>query len=125
MDAEIADVAAELATVYRGGNTATDRALEQAEKQFSADWSESTLLNAIALAKTNVAYRRNSLSLNTAGIADSQYNPMKEGAADQPIVGAAGVTAAPGESDYPDGTVIEDGSGNRMVMRNGQWEPAK
>ncbi|HEY1747818.1 MAG TPA: hypothetical protein VGG11_13785 [Xanthobacteraceae bacterium] len=76
LDAEIADVTSELGTVYKGGNTSTDSSLALAAQQLSSSWSKDTLDSAIQLARTNIQYRQNSLSLSTAGVSDSQYNPM-------------------------------------------------
>jgi hypothetical protein len=91
LDAEIADVSADLATIYRGGNTATDAALEHADQQFSSDWSWPTLKAGLDLARANIRYRQNSLNLVGAGSADNPYDVNAPAA-----VGAtAGGTAAP------------------------------
>lgn len=94
LQTEIADMTGELANVYMGGNSPTDKALELAGQQLSADWSEDTFKNAVQLAKTNLAYRKNSLNLATAGIANSQYN-QNQSVAPTVQVGPAGVTQAP------------------------------
>ncbi|MGH7239227.1 MAG: hypothetical protein ACREHG_04070 [Candidatus Saccharimonadales bacterium] len=75
LDAEIADVTSELGTVYKGGNSSTDESLKLAASQLNSGWSRKTLMDAIQLAQKNIRYRKNSLSLATAGIPVSQYNP--------------------------------------------------
>lgn len=54
------------------------------------------------------------------------YLDIVHGPGNRPGGEAAVVTpdpGAPGASPYPDGTVIENDQGDRMVRRNGQWEP--
>lgn len=75
LQAQIADVTAELGSVYMGGNSPTDHAFDLAAKSLSADWSESTLLDMVKLAETNVRYRQNALNQPVAGIADNPYDP--------------------------------------------------
>ena len=61
LDAQIGDVASEIGNAYMGGNSPTDHALKLAEKNLRSDWSESTLKDAINLARTNLKIRRNSI----------------------------------------------------------------
>jgi len=82
MDAELADLTSELATVYKGGNSSTDESLKLAATQLNSSWSKQTLLDAIDLAKKNIQYRKNSFNLTTGGITDSKYNPIDTAGAD-------------------------------------------
>lgn len=83
LDAQIADVVADLGNVYMGGNSPTDHALQLAGKSLSADWSEPVLHSMVELAKKNVQIRRN--SINSTGVAgasaDNPYMPAPPPAA--------------------------------------------
>lgn len=83
LTAQISDLTSELGTVYKGGNSSTDESLKLAATQLNANWSNKTLLDAVDLVDKNIKYRKNSLRLSTAGIDNSQYNPMKS--SDNPI----------------------------------------
>jgi hypothetical protein len=61
LDAQIADVTADLGNVYMGGNSPTDHALQLAGKSLSADWDEKVLHDMVTLAKQNVQIRQNSI----------------------------------------------------------------
>lgn len=76
LKAQIDDVTSELGTVYKGGNSSTDESLKLAKSQLSADWSEQTLRDAIALIKTNIQYRKNSIAqAKVSGVDNSRYDP--------------------------------------------------
>ncbi len=74
LDAQIADVTADLGSVYMGGNSPTDHALGLAAKALSADWSQSTLKDMTTLARNNVQIRSNSIK-NTGVAGASASNP--------------------------------------------------
>jgi len=74
LDAQIADVTADLGNVYMGGNSPTDHALGLAGKSLSADWDEKVLHDMVKLAKTNVTIRSNSIK-NTGVAGASDTNP--------------------------------------------------
>ena len=74
LDAQIADVTADLANVYMGGNSPTDHALGLAATALSKDWDEKVLHDMVALAKGNVIIRRNSIK-NTGVQGASENNP--------------------------------------------------
>lgn len=83
LDAQIKDVTAELANVYMGGNSPTEQALKLAEHSLNSDWSDTTLSDMIALAKTNIAYRRNAIAnAETAGLGHNRYEPGGNGGGD-------------------------------------------
>lgn len=77
LDAQIADVTTDLATIYRGGGAATNDALRLAEKNLSSDWSEKVLLDAIDLARKNVNIRKGSLEVGPGGasVTNPYYQP--------------------------------------------------
>lgn len=83
LDAQIADVTADLGSVYMGGNSPTDHALELAGKSLSGDWSEKVLHDMVTLTRSNVQIRQN--SIRHTGIqgasADNPYAPKTAPAA--------------------------------------------
>lgn len=70
IDAQIADVVSELATVYKGGNSSTDESLKLAAKNLSSEWDAKTMLANLAQIDQNLGYRQN--SMKTAGVASIQ-----------------------------------------------------
>lgn len=99
LDAMIADMTSELGTVYKGGNSSTDESLRLAAQNLQSDWSVQTLLDNIKQVKQQIAYRKNSMKLLTAGTPDNRYDqpvgdvaPMPGGAAPAAAAPAAGVT---------------------------------
>lgn len=72
LDAQIADVTADLGKVYMGGNSPTDHALGLAEKALRSDWDEKVLHDMTALARSNVKIRHN--SINNTGVAGASEN---------------------------------------------------
>jgi hypothetical protein len=83
LDAQIADVTADLGNVYMGGNSPTDHALGLAGKSLKGEWDEKVLHDMVKLAKTNVAIRQNSIkNTGVAGAsADNPYAPPTPAAA--------------------------------------------
>ncbi len=77
LDAQIADVTADLGNVYMGGNSPTDQALGLAAKSLNSTWDEKVLHDMINLARKNVQIRKN--SINNTGVAgvgsDNPYAP--------------------------------------------------
>lgn len=74
LDAQIADVTADLGNVYMGGTSPTDHALGLAAQNLKGEWDEKVLRDMVALAKKNVTIRRNSIA-NTGVAGASQANP--------------------------------------------------
>lgn len=71
---QVGEVAAELALVYKGGNSPTDVGLNSAKEMLNGDWDESRLASAIRLARQNLVYRVNSMKdVGVAGL--SQTSP--------------------------------------------------
>lgn len=79
LDAQIADVTADLGNVYMGGNSPTDHALGLAGKSLKGEWDEKVLHDMVALAKKNVTIRRNSIA-HTGVAGASANNPYLPGA---------------------------------------------
>jgi hypothetical protein len=63
---------AELAAVYRLGNSPTDAALEQADRSLSADRNEAQFKAALELIEQNIRIRQNSLK-QAAVLPDNPY----------------------------------------------------
>ncbi len=74
LDAQIADVTADLGNVYMGGNSPTDHALGLAGKSLSGDWDQKVLHDMVGLARNNVQIRQNSIK-NTGVAGASASNP--------------------------------------------------
>tara|TARA_R110000751_G_scaffold155364_2_gene260606 strand:- start:234 stop:1088 length:855 start_codon:yes stop_codon:yes gene_type:complete len=97
LEGQIADAVSDLAVVYMGGNSPTDKGLGLAEKALSGDWNEAVLMDMINRARTNVDIRRN--SLNLAGVQgaslDNPYAPQNVGANFDPYDRAEGSGPGP------------------------------
>jgi hypothetical protein len=100
LNAAVADMTAELGTVYMGGNSPTDHAMELASKNLDTDWSDSTLQDNLDQIDKNLSIRLNSLNLSTGGVPTSQYNQMTPNVAapSQSLPSSTG--NAPSLSDY-------------------------
>jgi hypothetical protein len=77
LEAQIADLNADIGNIYMGGNSPTDRGLELASKSLSADWNDETFQLGLKQARTNVRIRYNSIiNSQPAGVRDnSPYAP--------------------------------------------------
>lgn len=115
LDAQIADVNADLAAVYMGGNSPTDHGLALASRALSGDWDERVLHGMVDQARKNVIIRRNSI-LNTGVAGASEGNPY---ASHDAPPNAGGPPPAPG-GGAPEITATGP-NGQRLVLRNGQW----
>lgn len=74
LDAQIADVTADLGVVYMGGNSPTDHALGLAGKSLKGEWDEKVLHDMVTLAHKNVTIRSHSMK-NTGVAGASATNP--------------------------------------------------
>lgn len=83
LDAQIADVTADLGNVYMGGNSPTDHSLDLASKSLQSNWDEKVLHDMVQMAKANVTIRRNSI-LNTGVAGASPNNPYAPPAGPKP-----------------------------------------
>lgn len=76
LNSQIIEMQAELAVVYRGGNSPTDEAMKQAAHVLQADWSLPTLQANLGLLSQNLLIRRNSIvSAGAATGAGNNYAP--------------------------------------------------
>ena len=94
LESQIADVNADLATVYMGGNSPTDHGLALASKALNGEWDQKVLQGGINLARQNVKIRQNSIR-NTGVSGASAGNPYANGGGEAPAPAAA-APAAPG-----------------------------
>jgi hypothetical protein len=62
LEAQINDLASELGTVYKGGNSSTDESLRLAAENLKGDWNEATFKKAIGLIRKNLQIRSNSIA---------------------------------------------------------------
>lgn len=115
LDAQINDMVSELATVYKGGNSSTDQSLRLAAENLKANFSEKTLQDSIQQLRKNLQIRMNSLNNATvAGVSpNQQYTPS----------GAVGQAATAAAVNEP--TATNPKTGERIVFRNGQWQPLR
>lgn len=116
LDAQIADVVADLGNVYMGGNSPTDHALSLAGKSLSADWSEPVLLKMVALAKKNVQIRRN--SIQSTGVAGASEGNPYDNPTPTPPVPPPPVSTAPTEGER---RPIPNVPGGVAEFRGGKW----
>jgi hypothetical protein len=93
LDAQIADVTADLGNVYMGGNSPTDHALGLAAKSLSGSWSEKVLHDMTNLARNNVQIRSNSIK-HTGVAGASPTNPYAPPSASLVPAGAGSTTPA-------------------------------
>jgi hypothetical protein len=97
LSTQIADVRADLASVYMGGNSPTDQAFQLAKTSLDEDWDQSVLKKMTALARSNVQIRQNSIR-NTGVAGASQNNPY---ASQVPAAAPpAAPSAVPSYQDY-------------------------
>jgi hypothetical protein len=90
LEAQIADVTADLGNVYMGGNSPTDHALDLASRSLKAEWSEPVLHKMVTLARDNIQTRRNSI-LHSQPVGASAGNPYAP-----PPAASAPAAAPPG-----------------------------
>lgn len=100
LDQQIVEMQAELAVVYRGGNSPTDEAMKQAAHILQTNWSLPTLQAALGLLQQNLLIRRNSIvSAGAATNAGNSYAPNVTIAA--PGGGPAAPSNSPGgQTEY-------------------------
>jgi hypothetical protein len=101
LETQVNDLAPELATIYMGGNSPTDKALTLAQTNLAAKWNPQTFKLALEMLRKNVTLRRNAIRFTgPAGIQqDSPYMP--------PGLQEQAPQLNPGEVSYtmPDGSI--------------------
>jgi len=75
LKSHIEDMAAELAVIYRGGNSPTDQAFEAARKSLNEDWNPAQFSKNLELIKQNLRIRQNSIT-NSSQVAGNIYSPQ-------------------------------------------------
>lgn len=79
LEAQINDLASELGTVYKGGNSSTDESLKLAAENLKGNWNELTFKRALQQVRQNLTIRRNSI-MNSQSVTPSganQYEPKQ------------------------------------------------
>lgn len=75
LNQQITDITSDLGTIYKGGNSATDQALQTGAEQLQGNWDPSTFDAAVDNINKNIGYRIN--AINNAGVGgtgtDNQY----------------------------------------------------
>jgi len=66
LNTQITDLASELGTVYKGGNSSTDESLKMAAENLKSEWSEEQLQGNIDLVRQNLKIRKNSIESTLA-----------------------------------------------------------
>lgn len=61
LDAQIADAVGDLATIYMGGNSPTDKGIGLAHQALQSDWNDQSFTEALKQARANVRIRQNSI----------------------------------------------------------------
>lgn len=132
LQAQVADLQSELATIYKGGNTPTDRGLERAAQQLDAAWSLPQIKAAIRLAHENLTLRENTFSQPTAGVKDSRYNsatpapPADPNTANRILDTTGNPEMIQGDQGGPvDGDTATGPNGQKIILRGGQWVPVQ
>jgi hypothetical protein len=77
LDAQIADLTAELGNVYMGGNSPTDHSLKLAQQNLSSDWGPQAFEEVMKQARLNIGIRKNSITHGApAGVSgENTYMP--------------------------------------------------
>jgi hypothetical protein len=109
LEAQVADLTAELSGIYAKGGSPTDKALELAAHNLNAAWDDASFKKALGLIRTNVLIRKDArLASPTGGFAGgtTRYDTTPPG---QPRAAPAGHGAAPATpaSHPPKGTVVK------------------
>lgn len=100
MQSAINDSVSEMAGVYMGGNSPTDHAMDLAKSNLNANWSEKTMIDAIAQTRKFIGYRKN--AINSSGPIGTDGNRYNRGG------GGGGEASGPAVGDtkkFPNGNV--------------------
>lgn len=116
LDAQIADLTADLGNVYMGGNSPTDHALSLAGKSLSGDWNKETFEEGVKQVRSNIKIRRNSIvNSGVLGLSgDTNYAPQQGAAPSAPA------QAAPAAAPSATGP-----NGHKIVVKDGKWVDAQ
>jgi hypothetical protein len=102
LDVQIRDLQGELAQVYKGGTSPTDIGLKQAQDILNSSWSHNQLKKAVALARTNLRIRLNSIGMaGPLGVSpQSPYLPPTTPPETSPAPGGGTVRIESGGKQY-------------------------
>lgn len=119
LESQITDLQSELAVVYKGGNSPTDKGLESAQKMLSGDWSDQVLRNAIDLSRKNLGLRLNSIKrTGPAGLSGEGQQQYSGGADTKTPSGGGGKGAGGGAPKKDDRRSYQ---GADYVFDGTQW----
>ena len=113
LEIQIADLQAEIATVYKGGNSPTDIGLKKAQEILSGNWTYDTLRSAVELARKNLKYRINSIR-NTGVAGATTGNRYMQGRTQAPE------DVLEPKSESPVKSAKDLKAGQRVKLRSGQ-----
>lgn len=127
LDHQIAQINADQAVVFMGGNSPTDSAFQLAEKSLNPEgWSSQTLRDNLALVESNIAYRKYAQqNVAPAGFNEATGQPPPPEAY-VPAAGRGGAAVPPpnGQS-FQEGQTATGPNGARIIFQGGQWVPMK
>ena len=112
LNQQITDITADLGTIYKGGNSATDLALQTGAEQLSGSWDADTFTGAIDNINKNIGYRIQ--AINAVGVGGT--------GGQNPYASAMGVgtntdlSGTGGSTTEAAGTIVEDADGNQYQV---------
>jgi hypothetical protein len=130
LDAAIADFTPELATMYQGGNTPGDKALELAGHNISGDWNDQTFRDALTrIGKARDTRARTLDAIGTSGMSqNSKYDQGRQGGAQGGGQSQSGATSQhiPGgkAAGLTEGATGTGSDGKKYIVKGGVWQPA-
>lgn len=109
----------ELAQVFMGGNSPTDKALDLASQTLKGNWSNKQLQSAIDNINTNLQYRENAINFanvqGTKGRGGTRYSPM------QTTPEKSGKQLNTQQDKYQIGQTISKNGKTYKYIGNNQW----
>jgi hypothetical protein len=82
LEAQIADLNADIGNIYMGGNSPTDRGLELASKTLQSEWNDETFREGLRQARANVRIRYNSV-VNSQPVGVRENSPYLQPSGNQ------------------------------------------
>jgi hypothetical protein len=123
LNIQITDLQSELAVVYKGGGSPTDKGLKQAMDILSGDWDERRLNEAIELSRKNLNLRLNSIrSVEPMSGSGSLGEQHEQSQAAQRNAGAPNPfrqTGGGGEAPAPPGAAAGNPTVDQLVQKYG------
>jgi hypothetical protein len=119
LDAQIADLTAELGNVYMGGNSPTDHSLGLAAKNLSSDWNKETFDEALKQARSNIKIRQNSITHAAPAGVGSEY--FQGGGGNAPAQTNFSVPTGAPAAPKEDGHKLKANGQVVAVSKGGSW----